>query len=99
MFPNYVVFGASWFNINHIPTWAYDARPLHTLAKKSVVWDWSDQCQASFKSLKTACLENGILAAPDYTKPFCVGCDASDDGKGVQLVIPIERPDLERYAR
>ena len=70
---------------DHIPTWAYDAKPLHNLTKKSVVWDWSDECQASFESLRNACLENGILAAPDYTKPFCVGCDASDDGKGVQL--------------
>ena len=70
---------------DHIPTWAYDAKPLHNLTKKSVVWDWSDGCQASFESLRNACLKNGILAAPDYTKPFCVGCDASDDGKGVQL--------------
>ena len=70
---------------DHIPTWAYDARPLHNLTKKSVVWDWSDECQAAFESLRKACLENGILAAPDYTKGFSVGCDASDDGKGVQL--------------
>ena len=38
-----------------------------------------------FERLRAACLENSILAAPDYTKSFCVGCDASDDGKGIQL--------------
>lgn len=38
-----------------------------------------------FERLREACLANDILAAPDYSKPFRVGRDASDDGKGVQL--------------
>ena len=70
---------------DNIPTWAFDARPLHNLTRKGVPWNWSEECDAAFESLRSACLANTILAAPDYTKPFCVAGDASDDGKGVQL--------------
>ena len=68
-----------------ISTWAFDARPLHALTRKGVLWDWSLQCDTSFENLRNACLDNSIFTAPDYIKQFIAGCDASDDGKGVQL--------------
>ena len=68
-----------------IPSWAFDAKPLHALTRKGVDWDWTAERNASFESLRDACLSNRILAAPDYSKPFRVGCDASDEGKGCQL--------------
>jgi len=68
-----------------IPRYSHFARPLHNLTRKGVKWEWSPECDASFEKLRQAALANNILASPDYTKPFCVGCDASDDGKGVQL--------------
>ena len=63
---------------------AFDARPLHNLTCKGVPWYWSEKCDAAFEILRSACLDNIILAAPDYTKPVCVAGDASDEGKGVQ---------------
>jgi hypothetical protein len=61
-----------------------------------VPWNWSEECDAAFESLCSACLANTILAAPDYTKPFCVVGDASNDGKGVQLyqLIDPSAPDV-----
>ena len=49
------------------------------------MWAWTRERDQCFERLRAVCLENSILAAPDYSKPFCVGCDASDDEKGVQL--------------
>ena len=68
-----------------IPTWAFDARCLHTLTRKGEAFDWTPERNAAFERLRDACLANRILAAPDYSKQFRVGCDASDDGKGIQL--------------
>ena len=68
-----------------IKSWAVDARPLHVLTRKGEKFDWTSERNAAFERLREACLANNILAAPDYDKPFRVGCDASDDGKGVQL--------------
>ena len=78
-----------------IPSWAFDARPLHELTRKNVEWEWTDERNTAFELLRDACLANRILAAPDYQKPFRVGCDASDDGKGVQLyqLTDLAKPD------
>ena len=48
-------------------------------------FEWTPERDAAFERLRTACLMNPILAAPDYTKPFYVSTDASDAGKGCQL--------------
>ena len=68
---------------NAIPSWAVDDKPLHVLTHKGETWAWTRERDKFLERLRAACLENNILAAPDYTKPFCVGCDASDDGNGV----------------
>ena len=51
-----------------IPRWTFDARPLHALTRKGVEWDWTRECNDAFERLCHACLDNDILAAPDYTK-------------------------------
>ena len=81
---------------DNIPMWAFDAHPLHNLTRKDMPWNWSEECDAAFESIRSAWLNNSILAAPDYTKPFCVAGDASDDGKGVQLyqLIDPSAPDM-----
>ena len=55
-----------------IPSWAFDARPLHDLTRKGVEWEWTDERNVAFERLRDACLANRILAAPDYQKPFRV---------------------------
>ena len=68
-----------------VPTWAFDARSLHVPPRKGQKFDWTAERNAIFERLREACLANNILAAPDYSKLFRVGCDASDDNEGVQL--------------
>ena len=51
-----------------LPTWGEDSKPLHRLTRNAVKWDWSEKCNSSFEKLRSQCLENKILAAPDFKK-------------------------------
>ena len=57
---------------------------MHMLTRKGEKFDWIAERNAAFERLCKAYLANNILVAPNYSKPFRVGCDALDDGKGVQ---------------
>ena len=77
----------------HVPHFAQVARPLHELVSnlyeggkngkqrnKSIEGSWNQDCQKAFESLKQALTSPPMLAYPDYTKPFVVGVDVSNDG-------------------
>lgn len=49
---------------------------------------WNDQAQAAFLKLKDAVANSPVLALPDSSKPFLIGCDAS----GVALGAPLTSP-------
>ena len=81
-----------------VPHFAQVARPLHELVSnlyeggkngkqrnKSVEGSWNQDCQKAFESLKQALTSPSVLAYPDYTKPFIVEVDASNDGLGAVL--------------
>ena len=51
--------------------------PLNDLTKKNLTWNWSDDCQKSFKDLKTRFQKAPILLMPDNKKPFIMETDAS----------------------
>lgn len=69
------------------------ARPLNSLLtgnpadKKSEGRQvhWSPECQASFESLKTSLTQAPVLAYADYSHPFIVYTDASNQGLGAVL--------------
>lgn len=46
---------------------------------------WTDECQTAFDTLKTALTQAPILAYPDFTVPFHLYVDASDDALGMVL--------------
>ena len=53
------------------------------MTRKGTAWVWrKDMEQKAFEALKAACLQNDILAAPDFHKGFYVDVDASGDGYG-----------------
>ena len=57
-------------------------------------WQWrADVENAAYEELRSACLENNVLAAPDFTKQFYADSDASDDGKG-HVIFQLKNPEL-----
>ncbi|KAJ8046946.1 hypothetical protein HOLleu_05792 [Holothuria leucospilota] len=63
-----------------------DAAPLTKLLKKNEKFDWTDNCQAAFESLKKALMSSPVLIAPDFEKQFKLAVDASDNGIGAVLL-------------
>ena len=61
------------------------AKPLHKLTEKGVPFLWTDQCQGCFNTLKSLLTSAPILALPDWSKPFIVDTDASDQAIGAVL--------------
>ena len=61
------------------------ARPLHDLSNKGAKFIWTNACQIAFDALKKALTEALILSYPDFTQPFLLSTDASDDALGMVL--------------
>lgn len=55
------------------------------LLKKNKSFDGTDNAQASFDILKQRLTSAPFLANPDFTKPFIIQCDASQNGVGAVL--------------
>ncbi len=47
------------------------------MTKKDAKFEWKDECQKSFDSLKSALSTAPVLVLPDYTKDFIIQSDAS----------------------
>lgn len=60
-------------------------RSLNDLAKKNAVFQWNDQCQKAFDTLKCKLLNPPILQYPDFSKPFLLTTDASSYALGALL--------------
>ena len=69
-----------------IPNFSTIAQPLHNLTKKGAKWDWTTECNATFKILKATFIQGPVLALPDTTKPFMVMTDASLIATGAVLM-------------
>jgi hypothetical protein len=51
--------------------------PLNRLLRKDQPWDWTEEQQVAFETMKAAYASEPVLLCPDYTKPFRLQCDAS----------------------
>ncbi len=60
--------------------------PLSQLLKKDQEWQWTEECQEAFLTLKRSLMEAPILALPDPDRPFYVVCDASNFAIGNALM-------------
>ena len=66
-----------------IPGYAQIAEPLHWLLRKSSKgFQWTQECETSFTTLKSKLTTPPILAYPLFTTPFTVSTDASDRAIG-----------------
>ena len=59
--------------------------PLVRLLQKRLTWNWGEEQQQAFETLKYSLTRAPVLARPDFSLPFCVQCDASDDALGAVL--------------
>lgn len=68
-----------------IANFAEIARPLHRLTEASVAFRWTNECQVAFDALKTKLTSAPILTHPDFSKPFILDTDASQNAIGAAL--------------
>jgi hypothetical protein len=75
---------ASYYR-RYVKNFAKIAEPLYRLTDKGQSFQWDQNCQQAFSSLKQALLSHPILTTPDFNKEFQIFTDASDVGLGVIL--------------
>ena len=74
-----------------IPKYAQVAKPINQLVsgenanKKKALVNWTSECQIAFEHLKHLCSQTPILAYANYSKPFKLHTDASENGLGAVL--------------
>ncbi|GBN48060.1 Transposon Ty3-G Gag-Pol polyprotein, partial [Araneus ventricosus] len=61
------------------------ARPLHKLTETKSNFNWTEECEKSFNSLKQALTSSPILTYPRTNKDFILDTDASNEGIGAVL--------------
>jgi hypothetical protein len=58
------------------------AAPLNNLLRENVAWNWSEECQKAFDTIKEKPTHAPILRRPDYNRPFELHTDWSGVGLG-----------------
>jgi hypothetical protein len=58
---------------------------LNNLLQKDMKFDWNDQCQEAFETLKRQFLQEPVLMMPNHSKPFQIESDTSKYASGVVL--------------
>ncbi|GBM51458.1 Retrovirus-related Pol polyprotein from transposon 297 [Araneus ventricosus] len=61
------------------------ARPLHKLTDSRPNFNWTEECEKSFNSLKQALITSPVLTYPRTDKEFILDTDASNEGIGAVL--------------
>lgn len=61
------------------------AKPLYRLTERGRQFSWTNECETAFAMLKSRLTSTPILAFPDFTKPFILDTDASQEGIGAVL--------------
>lgn len=68
-----------------IPNFSRIAEPLNKLLRKSETYTWTKQCDEAFNNLKEVLTTPPLLAYPDFSKPFLLTTDASNESLGAVL--------------
>lgn len=78
-----------------IPHFSQLSKPLTSLLKKEcTTFNWTSQCDESFKRLKKALMTKPLLRYPDYSRTFVLTTDASRDAIGGVLSQDYDGHDL-----
>lgn len=68
-----------------IPNFAKTAIPLVKLTRKGTPFVWDENCSYAFTNLKIILSSNTVLAFPNFTEPFEISTDASNEALGAVL--------------
>lgn len=68
-----------------IQNFAFIAKPLNNLLKKGMEFEWSNDCNNAFQTLKEKLINPPILQYPDFSKTFILTTDASNFALGAVL--------------
>lgn len=68
------------------PNLATIACPLTALLQKQTKFQWTEECQTAFETLKSLLCESPVLSSPNFQEPFELMVDASDKGAGAVLM-------------
>jgi hypothetical protein len=68
-----------------VPNFSKVVKPLTELLKKNVPYLWNYKKEAAFVTLKTLLTTEPLLQYPDFTRPYVLTTDASNDAIGAVL--------------
>ena len=80
--------GLTGYYRKFVPRFADISRPLTTLMKKDVKFEWTSACQKSFELLKETLCGEPVLKYADTSKPYTLYTDASKFGWAGVLTQP-----------
>ena len=80
--------GLTGYYTKFVPRFADISRPLTTLTKKDMKFEWTPACQKSFELLKETLCGEPILKYADTSKPYTLYTDASKFGWAGVLTQP-----------
>ena len=74
----------SWYR-RFVPNASAMASPLNKLLREKIKWVWGEDQQRAFEELKLCLTQGPVLICSDFTKPFVLQTDASNDRLGAIL--------------
>jgi hypothetical protein len=77
--------GHAGFYRHFIKDFSRIARPLTNLLAKDAPFEFTDECLATFHTLKKALIPAPIIQPPNWSLPFEIMCDASDYAVGAVI--------------
>jgi transposase InsO family protein len=94
--------GMTGYLSKFIPHYAEYAEPLRAITNRhpqkkiaSIEYDWNEEAEAAYETLKVAVANIAMLNFPDFDQPFIVAVDASNDGLGAVL-LQLDEDNLEK---
>ncbi|GKC31742.1 putative reverse transcriptase domain-containing protein [Tanacetum coccineum] len=75
-----------WYYRRFIENFSKIAKPLTVLTQKSKTFDWGEEQENAFQTLKDKLCNAPVLALPDGPNDFVVYCDVSGLGLGCMLM-------------
>jgi hypothetical protein len=68
-----------------LPNFSRIAKPLTNLLKRNASYVWDDKADKAFNTLKESLISEPLLQYPDFTRPFVLSTDASNEAIGAVL--------------